>query len=908
MARHAGYALAATVGEALINQTIRAEFEDLEPIHDSLLFSLPPSVPIAGGSTVQLSGLALFEQRPKVTLRANPGNTARMQTSAIVYVAGSDDPAAWPSFEETRKLRISGSAQVAIDVEVAADGVFLRWQPAGSSIESLSVELLEGPGVPDWLIRAINSPETREAMNRALRAFGPIRISRRLIDRRISHVQSGDIKKAGLSLFEWFRIDETIGSQVAVRVMDGCVSVGIDLEGRTRGDPGQLVDLRTHAGDSVAYLSKTYDYTVGTDKPILVPISATSNCDVAVLFNADVISAITGSISAQVSGTQISPAVKLISLSARIERFDKPLRGRETGVRVDFVLDHKDVGLLDGHLYLQPYLSERGDYVPNPPPAVWWMNIGMVVLDVPWWMEAFPIISGVAFSAMLPTTSPLAFVGVTTALHAIDHEIGDGAIELAQQLGPGVAIAPAWTDSTLPTKKRQPSSEGLKRITLGSDGLGAQMSIIAPSVRFDESAPGTEIASIRTQLSAASLGNFRIWVELRPDLAQLQDECTVRLLIHRGDTRELVANSEGPFRSHSSVAFSHLTADLYDVDSFLVTVRVWFNRTSMSGLLFAEETEVWVNAAIDRHRPFLTWEPHTAHFPDPGSTTGWWHRYSDPKLHRTATSSQCLAVRQRVERFAKAGEAAPFEYADTLPFAWEELAANRNQVCDYCFFGGPTLTEPYPREDWFCKTVAWPTVPLDVRGTGHVGEEPRNLLGRPDGIAYPLWSGGEVKLAGFRTVAGLDVAELLRPERTVHGDRVRRQDLGRTDVVAFVRSGAVPAGGGGMPSCDWSFDDQSLSTPTLEVRWDGEAGAPRDPHVVASGCIRASEYAAHFGIDGSSPGGQMQPGELISYLLFDLSPVEPDEWLTVSASLPPAQDPGGPERLVQLEAIACLRR
>ena len=36
----------------------------------------------------------------------------------------------------------------------------------------------------------------------------------------------------------------------------------------------------------------------------------------------------------------------------------------------------------------------------------------------------------------------------------------------------------------------------------------------------------------------------------------------------------------------------------------------------------------------------------------------------------------------------------PVIYADDLPFPLEDLIANRAQVCDYCFFGGPTRTVP----------------------------------------------------------------------------------------------------------------------------------------------------------------------------------------------------------------------
>ena len=34
------------------------------------------------------------------------------------------------------------------------------------------------------------------------------------------------------------------------------------------------------------------------------------------------------------------------------------------------------------------------------------------------------------------------------------------------------------------------------------------------------------------------------------------------------------------------------------------------------------------------------------------------------------------------------------EYLDQLPFPIADLMARRAEVCDYCFFGGPTRTVP----------------------------------------------------------------------------------------------------------------------------------------------------------------------------------------------------------------------
>ena len=43
---------------------------------------------------------------------------------------------------------------------------------------------------------------------------------------------------------------------------------------------------------------------------------------------------------------------------------------------------------------------------------------------------------------------------------------------------------------------------------------------------------------------------------------------------------------------------------------------------------------------------------------------------------------------------APTGAAPALEYLDALPFPRSELVLRRAELCDYCFFGGPTSTVP----------------------------------------------------------------------------------------------------------------------------------------------------------------------------------------------------------------------
>jgi hypothetical protein len=62
-------------------------------------------------------------------------------------------------------------------------------------------------------------------------------------------------------------------------------------------------------------------------------------------------------------------------------------------------------------------------------------------------------------------------------------------------------------------------------------------------------------------------------------------------------------------------------------------------------------------------------------------------------IHRTDFAGRCRMVEHGTFLFDKQTIT---QYLDALPFPANQLVANRAQVCDYCFFGGPTRTAVKP--------------------------------------------------------------------------------------------------------------------------------------------------------------------------------------------------------------------
>ena len=137
--------------------------------------------------------------------------------------------------------------------------------------------------------------------------------------------------------------------------------------------------------------------------------------------------------------------------------------------------------------------------------------------------------------------------------------------------------------------------------------------------------------------------------------------------------------------------------------------------------------------------------------------------------------------------------------------------------------------------------VLWPE--RLVTSVGSSDEDPHHVLAGPDGRTYTLAGGLGATFGTFAGRSYPELAALLSGDRVTHGDTVSPDDLARAHVVAFERNGTGPSGGQGWESCDWTFRDAAA---TINVAWDGGAGAPRDPHVVANGSIRGGDYVRCF--------------------------------------------------------------
>ena len=109
-----------------------------------------------------------------------------------------------------------------------------------------------------------------------------------------------------------------------------------------------------------------------------------------------------------------------------------------------------------------------------------------------------------------------------------------------------------------------------------------------------------------------------------------------------------------------------------------------------------------VHDRLDRTLPFVHWHHHVTTpvvvvQPDGSKKqTGLTLKSRTSKIHRTDFPGRCIMV-TRFSKYVQStpAEGSPYlEYLADLPFDRADILKYRKQLCDYCFFGGPTQDVP----------------------------------------------------------------------------------------------------------------------------------------------------------------------------------------------------------------------
>ncbi|MEO8200584.1 MAG: hypothetical protein ABI679_08705 [Gemmatimonadota bacterium] len=192
-------------------------------------------------------------------------------------------------------------------------------------------------------------------------------------------------------------------------------------------------------------------------------------------------------------------------------------------------------------------------------------------------------------------------------------------------------------------------------------------------------------------------------VELPPDALFDDPELRIRWTLRRTDTNEVLLTQDTVFFGRQAIQFNSTIVPYLAVDRLSIEARVYRTLGVGTEEIFTELQYVRISDYVDRTHPFIQWThqamvPLVEVEPDGTHTELGLHMVARRSaIHRTAIPGRCRMLRHysTTKLFPRDGLGFfPPDYTDALPFPLEDILAYRAQLCDYCFFGGPTKDIP----------------------------------------------------------------------------------------------------------------------------------------------------------------------------------------------------------------------
>ena len=686
MARHAGFAAAATITGKTINDVALSVVRDRV---GPMFFPMPQTIGV-GPLQVSFAGIVRM-LAPTIELHANPGNLVRVhvgfESTFRAQVTGQP--------VQTWSARFTGAVDLGLITSIVTNQVVLGVDTAQVTLQPLAVTVLQGPALPPPILAALQSPALAAAATAFVRTLPPLTISPPMLRTQITHTQPADFKDSGFSVFNWFTINLS-ANRIAVRVLEGAISIGVDFAGFTSGDPTALVDLTRVAGRGAMYVQTLTPQSNPSDTPILEPRTKPAGGSIAIAINNEFLAAVVArQISPQIAGTPISKDVRLERIDLSYARFEKPLRGNEDGLRLGFRVSARGVGV-DGCFYIQPYVRTFDGPTSFIGADSWHLFVAKAEVDLPWWVNVGVVVLSLFFSAAMPALSPIFMVGAIALIDGVipglqgnvENQAARGLSSSANALG-----FPTPWNGPLPGLSKPRWMGHIRCISFTSESL--DMAVFTAIDWSERAEPPVGVISPTTAY-AVQRAPIPLRLKLRDDHERLGPNLTLTWQVLRSDTSQVVATAiksywdpagNGPDLPHSS-------RDLYTAGQFIVRCTVSASLGNQTGDLWTGQQTLTIEDTLDRRRKFIQWGPDWVHFENAGTNHEWWSHLRTSRIHRTAIGARCRAVRGLWNDQA-------IRYLDALPFAWSALNDHRGPLCEYCFFGGPDKRGPLPEQDWF---------------------------------------------------------------------------------------------------------------------------------------------------------------------------------------------------------------
>ena len=630
MDRHAGFAAALNLSQDTLQDFLRIVYH-------------AGTFPAKLTTTVDQAFLDQFLDAPTIEFRASdPAHlTMRLSGWGPVIVTLDGKP---PEF---RQAFMQLDFTAAPDISVSLSQLFFRLDAQSATIVTLTFTPFSGGPFSPEVAAYLASPgfigEFQKQLRLVITAFGDV------------------VPPLTLAFLGG------IGEQVVLatpRVLDGVIAVGLDLrtdEVNTFGDPNLLIDFRE--GNHIAMWSNP-------DRQV-------------------------AAVSYSAVRTKLKEAVT--KQGATLDSYDFSIKegffqisgsGSKTGGSVNFSM--KAVPKLVRPGEHVEYEEEDGEHIeyttPDREELFFDMQDVHVDVDRDWWAAALEIIGGI-ITLGLGAFVAEAIIGMIT-----------GNVEHAIEANSNTSQAARNQEFTIDGAPDTPILMRLERYESHAEGVFVGV-LIKPQFRAAKLDGPTVIPVRQAQATVAR------WRLTPPYLLLAKDpQHSVTWTFRRTDTNEILFTATGRLPDFRAFSRASVNTDFLASPQFRVDCSVFRTFGTTRVPLFDDHLFLKIADPLDRSHPFVKWQ-HDAQVPavriEPnGARTilGYSVRRRHSKIHRTALPGRCqFADRFSLDILIRQATDAPIpalEYLDDLPFPVADLPVHRREVCDYCFFGGPTKDVP----------------------------------------------------------------------------------------------------------------------------------------------------------------------------------------------------------------------
>jgi hypothetical protein len=714
MASHGDFGAVATVSKQILEDVLWA-YTQVGPIY----FPAPDSVRV-GNVTVAFGGI--FEMlRPTIDLQPFPANLITFHFAFHSILQAGVSPGIFPNFPfRTYDVEIRGSVTLAPFVTVQNNQILLGINTKSFVFAPLTAITRTGPALPPSVLQALQSQTLADIVTSFVQNRPNIILTPPTLHATFEKTVPANFKDVGTSIFNWFTI-RLIATNILFKMSSSDVTVAVDFLGYTNGDINQPISGM--GLDNVWIETRTPKDVEEDTPPYIWKGRLVRGGNFGVLFNMSVLSRVVDSISSQTAHTFISQNAELRSISLGYATFTKPLYpGIRDGIKVSFqvTLHPLDFNAY-GAVYIQPVIEVYDGPTAFLRKDAWSLRIVHNELDVSWLVDLVVF----ALSAVIGVICPFLIPILAIAAIAITDGIIPGVLDNIRNYALGgverglLALDSPSDPQPLPGLPNGMWSGEIRDIAILPEGLhtvldmsaGVPDAFIAIYQESGIRAPEDWRAEIRRPMP--------FLVKVSGPLEKLAPNLSVLWEVFRVDNNALlraqrrayvgkdilVLNPSATIRGvqpdpgTNGILIGLRDPDYYFLDRIKVRCTLTAKLGTQEGFIWSDEVIVDIPDDLDRTRNFVEWGPHLVFFANAGTNNETWSHNRTSKIHRTATGARCMMLRQRAEDTPR--KRPKFRYFDTLPAEWTPLANHRHFLCDFCFFGGPDKTTPFPLDKWF---------------------------------------------------------------------------------------------------------------------------------------------------------------------------------------------------------------